>query len=100
MSASRGQPITKEEFEAVRASRLHGGGRPVSAETVETLALKPLQGLRFPCRWKHQNDGCRGAQNLHQAGRRNNMRLRTTCKNGVLYIFRIEDREDKEEAKA
>lgn len=79
------EPITAEEFRAVE---FHGPG--IGLERRAVAALRPGDGFKVPCRWKHKGTSkqCGGAGWISTAARDMGFKVRTRCKDGVVYVFR------------
>lgn len=85
------KPIAQEEFEAIAGKE----GTGYSEESLLIKALEPLQGIKFPCRWKHHTSKagqthCYGLSNFRSLGNKHNLNIRTRCKDGAVYIFRYD----------
>ncbi len=84
--------ITAEEWAAVR--KVHMSPRTLSDEAKAALSLLPGNGVKFPCRWKHnpktKSHGilCSGGASITHACKRHGITVRCTCKDGVLYVWR------------
>jgi len=82
-------PITKEEFPRTFT---RGKGRSKFALAVETLEAGT--GFSTPCVWRHaSNRLCGGISTAHTAAKREGIRVRACCRDGVFYVIRIEDKE-------
>ena len=63
-------------------------GRPLTEETVAIRALLPGEAIRFPCRWKHSRI-CHGYSSAVVAAKRAGFRIRSGCRDGVVYVMRL-----------
>ena len=63
-------------------------GRPLAEETVAIRALLPGEAIRFPCRWKHSDRLCHGSGLALQTAKRAGFRIRSVCRDGVVYVMR------------
>jgi hypothetical protein len=63
-------------------------GRPLAEETVAIQALLPGEAIRFPCRWKHSDRLCHGYGLALQTAKRAGFRIRSVCRDGVVYVMR------------
>jgi hypothetical protein len=63
-------------------------GRPLAEETVAIRALLPGEAIRFPCRWKHSDRLCHGYGLALQTAKRAGFRIRSVCRDGVVYVMR------------
>jgi hypothetical protein len=82
------EPITAEEFRVVE---FRGGGRSPTPEGKAVVALRPGDGFKAPCRWKHygiRQLQCVGSSSAHKVASRGGFKVSTRCKDGVLYVFR------------
>ena len=104
-------PITKEEFPRYASSQ--GRSSPLS-EIVSALEIG--DGFSTPCIWEHRFYGggvmpnntrknghkyelCPGRNHIYQRGnwlrkQGGRHRLKTQCKDGTVYVIRIEDKEE------
>ena len=67
-------PVTQPEYAAVRDLELG-------------------EAIKFPCRWRHSGRGaskCAGVLNTYVIARQRDMKLQSTCQDGVVYVGRIE----------
>ena len=83
-------PITKEEFPRTFT---RGKRRTYFALAVETLEVET--GFSTPCVWRHTSKRCGGISTAHTAARRAGIRVRACCRDGVFYVIRIEDKEER-----
>ena len=85
-------PITKEEFPR---SYTRGKRRSKFALAVETLEVGT--GFSTPCIWGHASKTglCGGISTAHTAAKRGGIRVRACCRDGVFYVIRIEDKEER-----
>ena len=88
-------PISAEEFAHVRATlaaKRGPGTTRLSPEVKALLALKPGEGMKMPCRWKHSGshgrNQCNGANGFRLAGRRAGRKVLASCLEGVVYVWR------------
>jgi hypothetical protein len=75
--------ITQEEFQTVRQ---------ISTEGWAVQNLQPLSGIKFPCRWHHQQKTgiCAGTTLVHRSAKKGGFRVSATCKKEIFYVFRYE----------
>jgi hypothetical protein len=83
------ETITVGDFEA--------GGHHRKTEGIAVLKLQPMEGLKFPCRWKHYHSHasgtrpqCNGVAILQRITRKNGFRLSGRCTDGTVRVFRYE----------
>ena len=89
------RPISAEEFARVRAvmNTRRGNRRSLHCPEVEAvLALKPGEGMKTPCRWKHNTgpgrNQCNGINGLRVAARHAGRKVLASCLEGVVYVWR------------
>ena len=94
------ETITVEDFEAVA----HNHKRARTTEGTAVLKLQPMEGLKFPCRWKHYHyykspnskrtsgtrTQCYGLAVLQTITRKNGFRISGRCIDGTVRVFRYE----------
>ena len=87
------ETITVRDFEAVA----HNHQRARTTEGAAVLKLQPMEGLKFPCRWKHYNyyasgpkSQCNGLTVLQTMTRKNGFRISGRCIDGTVRVFRYE----------
>ena len=85
-------PITKEEFPGTYT---RGKRRSKFALAVATLEVET--GFSTPCVWRHASKTglCGGISTAHTAAKREGIRVRVCCRDGVFYVIRIEDKEER-----
>ena len=85
-------PITKEEFPTAYT---RGKRRTYFALAIETLEVET--GFSTPCVWRHASEMglCGGISTAHTAATRGGIRVRACCRDGVFYVIRIEDKEER-----
>ena len=82
--------ISAEEFEAVRQNARMGRGGVPAQESVAVAKLNIGEALKTPCRWMHnKHKVCSGATTVGGYARRHGRTVRTTCRDGTLYVMRI-----------
>jgi len=77
------EPITREEFERVHTSHR-------SECFIALSALQPMTGIKMPCRWKHNKNGCTGPGAVYACVKSAGFKIQTSCRDGVFYTFRYE----------
>lgn len=60
----------------------------LSEESAAVMALKLGEAVKFPCRWEHLGNHCKGSNSLRAAGRRQGFRVSITCQNKMVYVIR------------
>jgi hypothetical protein len=72
-------------------------GGLISRENRELEGLAPGEAFKTPCRWKHYKVGnpagsmmCGGTNMIGSFSRRHGMRAQTTCRDGTLFVMRVE----------
>jgi len=75
------EAITQEEFGKVADTRAAPFGNAVRA-------LAPGAGVKTTCTWHHSGSTCSGTSLAHQAAKRRGFKVRTTCRDGTVYVFR------------
>ena len=79
-------PITRDEF----LDQRRGQGSVMMAETKAVVDLEQGTGIKFPCRWNHQqNGGCFGVKAIRAATVRHGLVVKFTCKDGNLYVWKL-----------
>lgn len=82
------EQINQAEFEALGHPRSRLAKTP---EGAGVLALAPLEGIKFPCRYKHGALGsCHGLMGFGAFAKRSGMVVRGRCSDGTIYLFRYE----------
>jgi hypothetical protein len=83
------ESVTQEEFDALPHSD-GGAGRTEEGKLI--LALEPLTGIKFPCRWNHsgKSTACNGLTNFRGSWKRHGLDAKGRCRDGTVYVFRYE----------
>jgi hypothetical protein len=87
------ETITVGDFEAVAHNHF-------TTEGTAVLKLQPMEGLKFPCRWKHyhyhkspnskRRSKCNGVAVLQGLTRKNGFRISGRCTDGTVRVWRYE----------
>lgn len=85
--------ITREEFEAVPKPRSKGSPSP---EVAALRAMNVGEGIKFPCRWKHDtrnrcasHSAIRGIKQSPLSPVSLGWKLTIRCHQGTVYVLRI-----------
>ena len=77
--------VTTEEFATVKRENTLRIPRP-SELTLAVRALEPGEALKVDCKWNHPSNNCGGSTQQHLQANRHGYKIRTSCKDGKLYI--------------
>ena len=87
------QSVSQAEFEeAVPDYSEHMSGAKLSEESKASITLDIGQAIKFPCRWGHRSRSrrCSGTAIVQQAAKRHDQRLVARCRDGTVWVLRIE----------